>query len=110
MILYIHSDAAYLVLPKVGSCIAGYYFLSNKVQDNEDPPINGAVLVECKKLDPVALSSVESETDLYSNAQNGVPMHNDLEFLDHSQPKDGTTLVTDNASSHGLLKKLMKPK
>ena len=81
-------------------------FLSNKVPDNKDPPINGAVLVECKKLDPV-----ESETGgLYSNAQNGVPMRNDLEFLDHSQPKDGTTLVTDNASSHGLLTKLMKPK
>ena len=63
------------------SHIAGYYFLSNKVPDNEDPPINGAVLVECKKLDPVASSSAESETGgLYSNAQNGVPMRNDLEF------------------------------
>mgnify|MGYP001256489781 FL=1 len=37
-------------------------------------------------------------------------MRNDLEFLDHPQPYDGTPLVTDNASSHGLLTKLMKPK
>jgi hypothetical protein len=73
--------------------------------------MNGAVLVECKKLDPVASSSAESETGgLYSNAQNGVPMRNDLKFLDHQQPEDGTPLVTDNASSHGLLTKLMKPK
>ena len=62
MILYIHSDAAYLVLPKAHSGITGYIFLSNKVPDGEDPPINGAVLVKCKKLDPVALSSTESET------------------------------------------------
>ncbi|GFH47516.1 hypothetical protein CTEN210_03991 [Chaetoceros tenuissimus] len=111
MILYIHSDAAYLVLPKARSRIAGYYFLSNNVRDGEDPPLNGAVLVECKKLDPVASSSAESETGgLYNNAQNGVPMRNDLEFLDHPQPDDGTPLVTDNASSHGLLTKLMKPK
>lgn len=78
--------------------------------DGEDPPINGAVLVECKKLDPVASLSEESEKGgLYSNAQNGVQMHNNLEFLDHSQPEDGTLLFTDNASSHGLLTKLMKP-
>ncbi|GFH59506.1 hypothetical protein CTEN210_15982 [Chaetoceros tenuissimus] len=111
MILYIHSDATYLMLPKARTRIAGYYFLSNNVRDGEDPPLNGAVLVKCKKLDPVASSSAESETGgLYSNAQNGVPMRNDLEFLDHPQPDDGTPLVTDNASSHGLLTKLMKPK
>ena len=60
MILYIYSDAAYLVLPKAHSHIAGYIFLSNKVLDGEDPPINEAVLVKCKKLDPVALLSAES--------------------------------------------------
>ncbi|GFH62123.1 hypothetical protein CTEN210_18599 [Chaetoceros tenuissimus] len=89
MILFIHSDATYLVLPKARSRIAGYYFLSNNVPDGEDPPLNGAVLVECKKLDPVASSSAKSETGgLYSNAQNGVPMRNNLEFLDHPQPID----------------------
>ena len=49
MILYIHSNAAYVV------ALQDTFFLSNKVPDGEDPPINGAVLVECKKLDPVTL-------------------------------------------------------
>ena len=68
------------------------------------------ILVEGKKLDPIAFSSAKSETGgLYNNTQNGVPMQNDLEFLDHQQPKDGTPFVTDNESSHGPLTKLMKP-
>ena len=57
------------------------------------------------------MSSAESETGgLYSNEQNGAPMCTNLEFLDHPKPKDGTPLVTDNTSSHGLLTKLMKQK
>eukprot|EP00957_Ditylum_brightwellii_P133242 10159989-Ditylum_brightwellii.AAC.1 len=30
MILYIHSDAAYMVLPEAGFLTGGYFYLSNK--------------------------------------------------------------------------------
>ncbi len=30
MILYVESDAAYLVLPNAKSCIGGYFYLSSK--------------------------------------------------------------------------------
>jgi hypothetical protein len=111
MILYVHSDAAYLVLPRARSRIAGYYFFGNKNPTAVFAKPNGAILVECKKLDPVATSAAEAETGgLYINAQNAVPIRNDCEFLGHPQPATGTPLVTDNASAHGILTKLMKPR
>ena len=60
MILYIESDAAYLVLPKARSCVARIFYLRNATSGR--PPLNGAIQVICKTLQNVVSSAAESET------------------------------------------------
>ena len=45
MILHIHSDAAYMVLPEARSRAGGYFYLSNKpaTKNLADVPTNGAI-------------------------------------------------------------------
>ena len=53
MILYIDSDAAYLVMPNVRSRIAGHFFLSGlppAPPEDPHPKPNGMILTECKVL------------------------------------------------------------
>ena len=51
MVLYIDSDAAYLVLPNAKSHIAGYYYLTS-IPPTPDQAwtLNAPVLVMCKTL------------------------------------------------------------
>ena len=51
MILHIHSDAVYLVMPKACSRIAGYFYLDNS--NNKLPILNGSIIIECKTLKSV---------------------------------------------------------
>ena len=51
--LYIDSDAAYLVFSKARSCAAGYFYLSNKLDNMyiiPTPKLNGSILIECHTL------------------------------------------------------------
>ena len=48
MILYIESDAAYLVLPKARSHVANIFYLSNATSGR--PPLNVAIQVIYKTL------------------------------------------------------------
>lgn len=53
MILHVKTDAAYLVMPKAQSQIAGYYYLSSNPPPSSSrpqPTPNGPILIECKKL------------------------------------------------------------
>ena len=59
MILHIHSDAAYLVMSKARSRIAGYFYLDNPKKNL--PIINGSILIECKTLKSVVASAAEAE-------------------------------------------------
>mmetsp|Transcript_28285 Transcript_28285/g.32953 ORF Transcript_28285/g.32953 Transcript_28285/m.32953 type:complete len:127 (-) Transcript_28285:506-886(-) len=72
MILYADSDAAYLVLPNAKSRIAGYFYLSNKqppFPHKPNPPLNGAVWVECCTLPLTVAAAAEAETGgLFVNA------------------------------------------
>eukprot|EP00957_Ditylum_brightwellii_P131528 10031960-Ditylum_brightwellii.AAC.1 len=62
MILHIHSDAAYMVLPEARSCAGGYFYLSAKpVKTNDDIPLNGAVHSECSTICNVMGSAAEAE-------------------------------------------------
>ena len=60
MILYIESDAAYLVLLQVRSRVASIFYLSNATSGR--PPLNGAIQVICKTLQNVVSSAAEAET------------------------------------------------
>ena len=59
MILYIDTDAAYLVLPKARSRLAGYFYISNTTKSNT---LNGVILIECKTINHVVSSTAEVET------------------------------------------------
>ena len=72
MILYVDSDAVYLVAEKAKSHIAGYYYCSNKTPPNTEPnpPLNGPIHIECKLLRHVVTSATEAETaGLFHNCQ-----------------------------------------
>eukprot|EP00957_Ditylum_brightwellii_P060686 4607713-Ditylum_brightwellii.AAC.1 len=45
VLLYIHSDVAYMVLLEARSCVGGYFYLSNRATTNDasDVPINGTI-------------------------------------------------------------------
>lgn len=99
MILHIDSDAAYLVLPKARSRVAGYFHLANI------PPsklTNAPILIECKGLRHVVCSSSEAETSaVFHNAQTAIPIRRILISLGHPQP--ATPLKTDNSSAVGFV-------
>ena len=114
MILHTDTDAAYLVLPRARSRYAAYFYLSDKLRDYStgNPKMNGAVLIECKGLKNVVSSTAEAETGgIFHTSQTAIPIARILtHVLKHPQPADGTPIVTDNATSKGIITKLIKPR
>ena len=85
MILYIESDAAYLVLPQARSCVASIFYLSNATAGR--PLLNGAIQVICKTLQNVVSSAAEAETgSIFIGGQQAVPIITALSKLNHQQP------------------------
>ena len=112
MILYIVTDAAYLVLPNARSRCAGLYFLSNLPTTNPPrPKPNGAIHVLCKTIRVVPASAAEAETGgLFLNGQEAVPIITALKELGHPQPTAGTPLETDNSTAHDILRAQVRMK
>ena len=102
MILNIDTDAAYLVLPKARSRLAGYFYMGHhKGKKSPFTPLNGAILVECKTILHVVASAAEAETaGLFHNAQIAIPIRNILNALGHTQPP--TPIKTDNSTAVGF--------
>jgi len=75
MVLWMHSDASYLMAPKGRSQAAGYCFLSTHpttplTATDTPPPNNGAVHVLCQIMKQVVASVAEAELGtLFLNAQ-----------------------------------------
>ena len=102
MVLHVDSDAAYLVEPKAKSRIAGYFHLSDHPNITKHPKLNGAILVECKTLRHVVLSSAEAEVSgIFHNATTAIPIRHILTALNHPQPP--TPLKTDNTTATGFV-------
>jgi hypothetical protein len=114
MIAICETDAAYLVLPKARSRIAGHYYFTNRMDDYSkgSPTPNGPFHTECKALRRVVSSAAESETGgAFENAQHLIPIKYICEkIFNHPQPKDGSPLITDNSTSHGIATRLIKPR
>jgi hypothetical protein len=110
MILWIDSDAAYLVAPKARSRVGGYFKLSSKPRTPlQDPPPNGPVHVECTLLKQVVAAAAEAELGAaFVNAQKAVPMRQALTDMGHPQPP--TPIKTDNSTAYGILTSLVKQK
>ena len=102
MILNVDTDAAYLVLPKARSRLAGYFYMGhNRGTQSTLTALNGAILVECKTINHVVASAAEAETAaLFHNAQMCIPIRRILEALGHHQPP--TPIKTDNSTAHGF--------
>jgi len=100
MILYVESDAAYLVLPNAKSRYAGHFYLSNKANPKlSRPPRNGPIHTECKTIRNVAASAAEAETaGIFGNSQIAIPIRRALEALGHPQPP--TLIKTDDTTAH----------
>ena len=102
MILNIDSDATYLVAPKARSRVAGYYHLSDDPLLKPNPPLNGAIHIECKTLRHVVSSAAEAERGgFFHNAQVAIPMRHLLAALNH--PQSPTSIKTDNFTAHGFV-------
>ena len=102
MVLYVDSDAAYLVAPKARSRIAGYYYLSDHPNVTKRPKPNDAVLVECKTLHHVISSSAEAEVEgIFHNATTVVPIRHILQAVNH--PQRPPPLKTDNSTATGFI-------
>jgi hypothetical protein len=108
MQLHIDTDAAYLVLPKAKSRIAGYYRLLDKDTSKYDK--NGAIMIECRTLRNVVTSAAEAETHgVFYNAKQAIPLRHILEQLGHKQFQP-TPIKTDNSTSAGYVNKNMQMK
>ena len=102
MVLHVDSDAAYLVAPKARSRIACYFYLAEHPNVSKRPKLNGAILVECKTLRLVVLSSAEAEVaGIFHNASTAIPIRHLLTVLGHPQPP--TPLKTDNSTATGFV-------
>ena len=111
MILYVDSDAAYLVAEKAKSRIAGYYYCSNKTNNikSPNPPLNGPVHIECKLLRHVVTSAAEAETaGLFVNCQKILEIKYMLEALGHLQV--AIPVKTDNATAASFVTDMLKQK
>ena len=69
MILFVESDAAYLVCPKARSRAGGFHYLSNK----DGTMMNSPIWILAKVIKNVMASAAESEVaSLFMNAQEAV--------------------------------------
>ena len=101
-ILYIESDADYLVLPQARSHVARIFYLRNATAGL--PPLNGAIQVICKTLHNVVSSAAKAETcGIFIGGQQAVPIITTLSKLNHRQPTSGTHISTDNSTAKGIL-------
>ena len=112
MVLVFDTDAAYLVLPKARSRIAGWYVLtSDPDKTNSVIKPNGPLHVMCMSPKNVLASAAEDETSgVYHGFQRAVPIRVTLEELGHKQPPLGTPAFTDNSTAYGILTSKMRRK
>ena len=117
MIIWIESDASYLTAPKARSRAAGYFYLSDKPTNPDEPPgpndppptPNGAVHVLCQIMHEVMSSAAEAELGaLFHNAKEGCSLRIALEEMGHPQPP--TPLQTDNSTASGIANDSVKQK
>ena len=111
MILYVDSDAAYLVADKAKSRIAGYYYCSNRHSNKKspNPPLNGPIHIECKLLRHVVTSAAEAETaGLFVNCQKILEIKHMLHALGH--PQVAIPVKTDNATAASFVTDMLKQK
>ena len=103
MILFIDSDASYLVEPMARSRAGGYFYLGNKNGDI----VNGSILVLAKVIKFVMSSAAEAElAALFMNAKLAVPIRQAL--IEMGFPQPATRVKTDNSTAYGIINDTIK--
>ena len=106
MILHLDSDAAYLVVPKARSRVAGYFYCGQQYNKTIPP---STTLNECKTLKHAVASAAEGETaGLFHNCQTAVHIRKILTALYHLQP--ATPTKTDNSTASCFVNDTLKKK
>ena len=109
MCLHVDTDAAYLVLPRARSRIAGHFFLSDLPDFKRTITPNGPILTECKTIRTVVASAAKAETHgIFHNAQTALPIRYLLLQMGHSQPP--TPIKTNNKVAKAFVKQEMRHK
>jgi hypothetical protein len=107
MILYIHSDASYLLVSNDQSRLGGLFFFGNKHPEQDQ--LNGSILNVTSVIKNVVASAAESEVGAcFHNAQSGAPLRVTLTDLGHIQPP--TPLGIDSSTAFGILNEKIKQK
>ena len=111
MVLQVEADAAYLVLPQARSRAAAWYILWNDPTTHPNPMTNAPLHIMCNTIKNVMASAAEAEAGgLFMAVQRACPIRVALEELGHPQPKQGTPLYNDNATTTGILTSTMRQK
>jgi Reverse transcriptase (RNA-dependent DNA polymerase). len=110
MILWIDSDAAYLVACGARSRAGGFFHLADLPKlPIQNVKQNGAVHIESTLIRQVMAAASEAELGAaFINAQKAVPIRQALIDMGHPQPP--TPLKTDNSTAHGILTSLVRQK
>ena len=90
MILFIDSDASYLVEPMARSQAGGFFYLGNK----DGSIVNGSILVLAKVIKFVMSSAAEAEISaLFMNAKLAIPLRQALINMGFPQPPKESKLI-----------------
>eukprot|EP00957_Ditylum_brightwellii_P072926 5541697-Ditylum_brightwellii.AAC.1 len=109
MILHIHNNAAYMVLPEACPRTSGYFYLFSKQNNTftKDIPLNGAIHSECSTIHNVMGSAAEAKLGgLYINCQRGEEFRVALQEMGHPQPP--TIVITDNSTAERIVNNRVK--
>jgi hypothetical protein len=89
MVLWVHSNRAYLVEPNTKSRVSSYFFLSNFISDlsKATPHLNRPIHTFSKILKNIVSSAVEYEiASAFENGQDTIVIHHTLIKMGHPQP------------------------
>ena len=112
MILRVDTDAAYLVLPKSRSRIAGHFYLSDRQPTNgtPKPKLNGPILVICQTLKYAVASAAEAETvGMFLNGKAIVHIRYTLVSIGRPQPDNCNPLNSNIKTGVGIIRSSVKP-
>eukprot|EP00957_Ditylum_brightwellii_P103266 7870799-Ditylum_brightwellii.AAC.1 len=97
MLMKVHSDDSYLLVPEARSREGGYFFLGSE----QDDQMNGPLLVISTILCNVMALAAEAELGpLFENKKEAVALQVMLEELGHQQPS--TPIQVDNSTAYGI--------
>ena len=109
MVLWVHSDGAYLVEPGARSRVGGYFFLSDFIEDlsKAKPKLNSPILNLCKILKNIVSSAAECEIAVaFENGQDATVIQRTLIEMGYPQPP--TPIQVDNTTAKQFIDSTLK--